>query len=236
MFSGLIQQIGVVASHSRNHLSVQIPSGVKIKLGDSLAINGVCLTVMRQLKISKAVTLFFDVSQETLAKTTLGSLFPRTKVNIERALSPKDLLGGHIVQGHVDGVGRVDKIIRQKDGIVMYISAPKEILRCIVSKGSVTVDGVSLTTVQVTKKTFSVTLIPFTLTRTTLSNLQKGDHVNLEADIIAKYVMQSLRGAKRRTDPIIQIIAGTYLQVRSNLKRIDPLEIAAAIRRPRNDR
>ena len=192
MFSGLVQKIGMIASHSRYHLSVQIPSDMKCKLGDSIAINGVCLTVTRKIKLAGAVSVFFDVSEETWSKTTLGNLLLRTKVNIESALSLKDTLGGHIVQGHVDGVGRVERVNQQKTGWVMNISAPKEILKYIVSKGSVTVDGVSLTAVDVTKKIFSIALIPFTLSHTTLGNLKKGDRVNLEADIIGKYVEKYL--------------------------------------------
>lgn len=193
MFTGLIQKVGTVAIQNKDQIGIKARFPMKCRPGDSIAVNGVCLTLTGQLWRSNTVILFFDISKETLSKTTLGNLPRGSKVNIERALTLKNTLGGHIVQGHVDGVGSVAKITPQKDGRMMYFEAPAEVLAYVVPKGSVTVDGVSLTAVSVKGRTFSTALIPFTLTHTTLGKLKKGDKVNLEADIIGKYVAKYLK-------------------------------------------
>lgn len=192
MFSGLVQQIGHISNHSRKRIGVQIPN-FKAKLGDSIAINGVCLTLVKTTKNLGSLHYFFDISPETVAKTTIGKLQPGDSVNVEGALTMKDSLGGHIVQGHVDGVGRLKKIQPQTSGKIYWFEAPKDILKFLVPKGSVTVDGVSLTVVNLTKTGFSVALIPFTLENTNLGQLRVNDPVNLEPDIMGKYVAKFMR-------------------------------------------
>lgn len=187
MFSGLIQYQGEIAQKKKSSINVQVPS-MKTKLGDSIAVNGICLTVTKQKKVGRKLDLEFDVSEETLIKTTLGGWKIGQIVNIEPSLKLSDLMGGHMVQGHVDGVGKLVKVVDQTSSREIWFKGPKEILKYIVPKGSITVNGVSLTAVKVTKKGFSVALIPVTWKHTDLGQLKPGDSVNLEADIIAKYV------------------------------------------------
>ncbi len=192
MFSGLVQHIGTIVSNHRNRISVRVVLP-KTKLGDSVALNGICLTVTRLARSGKENELAFDVSKETQRKTTIDNWKPGLHVNVERALRATDALGGHIVQGHVDGVGRLAKIVDVSGSKEYWFQCPRAISRYIVPKGSVTVDGVSLTAVKVSNKAFSVALIPYTLTHTNLGKLKKGDSVNLEADIMGKYVSKYLR-------------------------------------------
>ena len=156
-------------------------------LGDSIAVNGCCLTVAA----CDGETFTADVMHETLAKTSLGALEPGARVNLERAVTPTTRLGGHIVQGHVDGTGTVVSRMPSEHWEVVEISLPADLERYLVAKGSITVDGISLTVVSVEPgrdQSFTVSLIPETLARTTLGSKQPGDVVNLEVDVIAKYV------------------------------------------------
>ena len=162
------------------------------KLGDSIAINGCCLTVVDL----QDGTWSFQAGPETLAKTTLGRLQTGHRVNLERSLPANGRLGGHFVQGHVDGVGRVATIDSDGEWITMWFSVPTPLTRQMVSKGSVAVDGVSLTLVDVEPDRFSVALIPHTLEVTTLGRKQAGDGVNIETDIIGKY-MEKMLGETR---------------------------------------
>ncbi len=155
-----------------------------LSLGDSVAVNGVCLTVVG-VEIEK---FRFEVGPETLSLTNLGQLMPGSRTNLERALRVGDRLGGHIVQGHIDGVGQLVKRDRDGDWETIWISCPVELTRQMVRKGSIAVDGVSLTLVSVTADMFSVALIPHTLTVTTLGLKTAGESVNLETDLFAKYV------------------------------------------------
>ncbi len=191
MFSGLIKTTGLISHKTKTRLGVDV-SGLSAKLGDSVAINGVCLTVSNKTQ-GKKPRLFFDLSQETLKKTTLQQLKLGDLVNVEPALKMADSLGGHIVQGHVDGVGRVTRILNEDTMKKIFFEAPQSIMQYVVSKGSMTVDGVSLTTVDISSREFSVALIPYTLEHTNLHLLKKGDSVNLEADIIGKYVSKYLK-------------------------------------------
>ena len=187
MFTGIIQSVGEVASSSGRRLAVRIPDS-RGRIGDSLAVNGICLTITRQQGRPPRRVAFFDVSPETRKRTTLADLRPGTRVNLEHPLRLSDELGGHLVQGHVDGTGRVMEI--QPDstgGQIMWLSAPAEVSRYLVPKGSVAVDGVSLTVVKAGRGRFSVALIPHTLSHSNLGRLKKGDPVNLEADLFAKY-------------------------------------------------
>ena len=161
-----------------------------VVLGESIAINGVCLTVVAGC--SEACS--FEVSPETLRRTNLGELQRGSPVNLERALRLSDRLGGHIVQGHVDGMGRLNARRRDGEWEIFWFGCAAELAAQMVSKGSVAVDGVSLTVVDVTADSFSVALIPHTLKSTTLGSKSTGGSVNLETDVLAKYVWKCLRG------------------------------------------
>jgi riboflavin synthase len=159
-----------------------------VKLGDSIAVNGVCLTVTE----FNASTFVVDVMAETLKRTNLGRLVPGDRVNLERALRVGDRLGGHIVSGHIDGVGSILREEKQDIARIIEISAPPGVARYTIEKGSITVDGISLTIVSVTDHSFTLSLIPHTANMTTLGFKGVGDTVNLEADIIGKYVERLL--------------------------------------------
>jgi riboflavin synthase len=160
----------------------------EMAIGDSLAVNGACLTVVER----NGDTLHFQAGPETLQRTNLGELNPGDAVNLERPLAVSDRLDGHFVQGHVDGMGRIAERIRQGDWELVWFSCSPELTAQMVSKGSVAVDGVSLTIVEVAADRFSVALIPHTLTHTTLGHKGPGASVNIETDLLAKYVHKYL--------------------------------------------
>jgi riboflavin synthase len=200
VFTGIIEELGLVESLEQQgdavRLTVRGPRVVEdAGLGDSIAVNGVCLTVAEQA----GETFTADVMQETLDKTGLGQLAPGAQVNLERAVTPTTRLGGHIVQGHVDGTGAVVSRTPSEHWEIVEIAFPDRLAPYLVEKGSVTVDGISLTVVAVDDGTgsFSVSLIPETLARTTLGTRRPGETVNLEVDVIAKYVERML--GPRRT-------------------------------------
>ena len=183
MFTGIVREVGRVVEFDGSRLVVDAPT--KAEAGDSVAISGVCLTVLPGSRLA------FDVVPETLSRTTLGGLKPGDRVNIEPVLRVGDPLGGHNVQGHVDGIGHVRGI-----GEPVWIDAPPDILRYAIEKGSITVDGVSLTIAALDDAGFAVALIPHTLAETTLGDLQPGAPVNLEADVFAKYVERLLEARR----------------------------------------
>jgi riboflavin synthase len=194
MFTGIVEELGVVDSVEDQgdavRLTVRGPLVVSdAKEGDSIAVDGCCLTV-----VSRSDSAFTaDVMRETLDKTSLGSFAPGTRVNLERAVTAEKRLGGHIVQGHVDGTGTIVRRSPSEHWDIVEIAVPDGLTRYLVEKGSVTVDGVSLTVVSVGTRSdaaagFTVSLIPETMARTTLGLKQPGDPVNLEVDVIAKYV------------------------------------------------
>jgi riboflavin synthase len=198
MFTGIVEELGVVESLEDQgdavRLTVRGPHvTVDARLGDSIAVNGCCLTVAQR----DGETFTADVMRETLDKTSLGALEPGGRVNLERAVTAQTRLGGHIVQGHVDGTGTVVRREASAHWEVVEISAPPGLTRYLVDKGSVTVDGVSLTVVEAGESSFTVSLIPETLARTTLGIKQAGDRVNLEVDVIAKYVERLLTHAPK---------------------------------------
>ena len=182
MFTGIVRERGRVAAFDGTRLSVE--TSTEADLGDSVAIAGVCLTVVGRENGSLA----FDVVSETLARTTLGSLAAGDEVNVEPSLRAGDPLGGHLVQGHVDGVGRL-----RERGELTWFDAPAEIVRYCVEKGSIAVDGTSLTVAATDDEGFAVALVPHTLEVTTLGALAPGDRVNLEVDMLAKYVERLAR-------------------------------------------
>ena len=182
MFTGLVQEVGRVVSFDGTRLRVE--STLAASVGDSVAIDGCCLTVVD----GDRRTLAFDAVPETLSRTTLGGLEPGAGVNLEPALRAGEPLGGHYVQGHVDGVGRVRSIEPEGDGKRAWFDAPDDVLRYCVEKGSIAVDGVSLTVAAVDDTGFAVALVPHTLAVTTFGSLAPGNNVNLEADVLAKYV------------------------------------------------
>ena len=193
MFTGIIEELGSVAAveDQGDAIRLTITADTVLSgtgLGDSISVNGCCLTVA---ELGDA-TWTADLMQETLDKTSLAGVVPGDRVNLERAVTVDKRLGGHIVQGHVDGVGEVISRSPSEHWDVVEISLPAHLARYLVDKGSITVDGVSLTVVEARDTSFTVSLIPETLARTTLGARRVGDRVNLEADVIAKHVEKLL--------------------------------------------
>jgi len=190
VFTGLIAALGDVAEVRERPdgalVSVRTELARELSTGDSIAVNGVCLSAS-QLD-DDGGGFGADVMRETLTRTSLGSLQPRSRVNLELPLRASDRLGGHVVQGHVDGVGRVADVREDGFARVITVETAPEVLRYVAAKGSIAVDGVSLTVVAVDDDRFSVALIPETLQRTNLGSVRPGTTVNLEVDVIAKYV------------------------------------------------
>ena len=188
MFTGIVEELGrVVAAGDGGRARIALHAPVvssDAEPGASVAVNGVCLTVVDR----KGDTLSFDLADETLARSTLGGLRPEDRVNLERPVTLLTRLGGHIVQGHVDGVGIVRSVEPVEGGSTMSIQVPFNLVRWIVEKGSITVDGVSLTVAASIGNVIRMALIPHTMAATTLGRRRPGDRVNLEVDILAKYV------------------------------------------------
>lgn len=193
MFTGIVEEVGEVALIETRKLAINATLVMEdLKLGDSISINGTCLTVVEHTGDRFAV----DLSPETLRRTSLGDLKTGGPVNLERALSASGRLGGHIVQGHVDGTGRVTSLKPEEDCLILRVRAPKRLMPYIVEKGFVAVDGISLTVVKRGGSSFTLSVIPYTLRNTNLREVAVGDRVNLEADILAKYVESLLSGQK----------------------------------------
>jgi riboflavin synthase len=193
MFTGIVEEIGQVVALNGHSLTVRAHKVIQeIEPGASIAVNGTCLTVTHLDNNSFTI----DIMEETLKRTNLGGLKPGDRVNLEGALTLSRGLGGHLVQGHVDATGNVQSITRLDGSLLITISASPAIMRYILEKGFVAVDGVSLTVVEWNKSTFSVSIVGFTRENTTLGNIRVGHTVNLEADIIAKYVEQFITGKK----------------------------------------
>ena len=197
MFTGIIEEVGEIQSIKKGANSAVITIKAStvlgdLHLGDSVALNGVCLTAVSIGKNNYSV----DVMHETLRRTNLGELKSGSKVNLERAMAANGRFGGHIVAGHIDGTGIVEEITKDETAVWYRISAGEELLRYIVEKGSIAIDGISLTVARVSGKDFSVSIIPHTQGETTLSERKVSDVVNLECDIIGKYV-ERLCGAKK---------------------------------------
>ena len=189
MFTGIVEELGVVAKITDNAMTVQASKVTEdLKLGDSIAVNGTCLTAVNFSRTDFSV----DLSPETMRRTSLGQLSEGSPVNLERALLASDRMGGHIVQGHVDGTGRVMSSRVDGDSIIFRIRVPKRLNPYIVEKGFIAVDGISLTVVKRGASSFTLAVIPYTLKNTNLASASIGGRVNLEADILAKYVKNLL--------------------------------------------
>jgi riboflavin synthase len=193
MFTGLIQKLCQVKSIDRTGRTMRLKIDLgqlddDVKIGDSVAVNGCCLTVTELA----GPTAGFDISAETIEKTNLGKLAPGKNVNIEPALKPTDRLGGHFVSGHIDGTAKITAIEKQDRFANIKFKAPPELLEQMIPKGSVAVDGISLTIAAMDNESFTVALIPETLAKTTLGSANLGDSVNIETDIIVKSVRKYL--------------------------------------------
>ncbi len=193
MFTGLVERAGRLIRLQQDGPGARmvVDGGdmtAAAKLGDSIAVSGCCLTVVA----SEASAVAFDVGPETLRRTVLGDLAVDSRVNLERSLRMGDELGGHLVTGHIDGVGQLVRREDEQEWSTFWITAPPQLMRQMASKGSIAVDGVSLTLVDVDDESFSVALIPHTLDVTTLGMRQVGDRFNLETDVLAKYVERQL--------------------------------------------
>jgi riboflavin synthase len=194
MFTGIIEDKGKVhvlePRGQGKRLTVIFPSHLTdLQVGDSINVNGVCLTAVDQ----KGPRVQFDLSAETLEKSALGDLKEGEEVNLERALRVTDRLGGHIVTGHIDGVGIITGKREERDFLQLKIRVPRDLSRFVVRKGSIAIDGASLTVNEVVEEELDITLIPYTLSKTTLSGKKVGDRVNVETDILGKYVERILR-------------------------------------------
>ena len=195
MFTGLIEEIGTIKEIKKGASSAKLTISAKTvlegsKTGDSIAVNGICLTVTSLTP----QTFTADVMHETLNRTSLAGLRAGSRVNLERAMPADGRFGGHFVSGHIDGTGSITSISRDDNAVIYAITAERQILRGIVEKGSVAIDGISLTVVAVNDKTFTVSIIPHTADNTILPDKRPGDPVNLECDIIGKYVDRLLQG------------------------------------------
>ncbi len=191
MFTGIVEEVGAVESATPSRLTVSASKVVAdLKVGDSICINGTCLTATSTTEAGFTA----DVVPETLRRTNLGSLVSGDPVNLERSMAIGDRFGGHIVQGHVDATGEVASIEKEGDALLVNFSAPASIMRYVVEKGFVAVDGTSLTVVNCGAQSFTVTIIPHTRDNTVFASRKVGDRVNLEADIIAKYVERMASG------------------------------------------
>ena len=201
MFTGLIEEKGRVVRATPGSGGMKLAVEAKVvsrdaKIGDSIAVNGACLTAV---EVSPPI-LTFDVVRETVERTTLGRLRPGDPVNLERPLRLGDRLGGHMVLGHVDGIGTIREIRKSGAETLFRFEAPSEIMRFVVEKGSIAVDGISLTVADVGPNSFSVAVIPHTLANTTLGDASVGGGVNLETDIIGKYVYKLMGKAEPTSD------------------------------------
>jgi riboflavin synthase len=198
VFSGIVEETGTVTTASGDTLSIRGQViFVDLKPGDSVAVNGVCLTV----KEMKQPFFTVNVMPETLKRTNLGELKPGHRVNLERAMTLSSRLGGHLVQGHVDATGTVKAVVWEGDAELLTLTAPPELMRYVVDKGFIAVDGLSLTAINVTDETFTVSLVAFSRQHTTIADRKPGDRLNLEADIIAKYTERFTTRRESRITP-----------------------------------
>jgi len=197
MFTGLIEAVGTVTdvapTSSGFTMTIRTPMGSELRQGDSVAVNGVCLTATTCSESGWTA----DIGPETARVTTLGTLAPGRSVNLERSMRADGRFGGHFVQGHVDGVGIVDAVRQDGESFWIAIRIPANLEPYVILKGSIAIEGVSLTVARIERDTVHVMIIPFTWAHTTLSSLRAGDRVNLECDMVGKYVARSMELAAR---------------------------------------
>ena len=202
MFTGIVEEAGVIEKIKPTARSIEMTvranvCGKGVKVGDSVAVNGCCLTAVKIATKGKAKLIQFDLLQESWSRTNFQFAKPGSLVNLERSLRANGELGGHFVTGHVDGLGKIIKWERAGKDHVLDIAAPADVMKYLVFKGSVAVDGISLTVAAVQKKSFRIWIIPHTFEVTVLRERQVGDAVNLEADLLGKYVERFLAARKR---------------------------------------
>lgn len=205
MFTGIVEEVGKVLQIEKGSRSSILHIGGKLifedlKIGDSVAVNGVCLTVTTLSSASFTA----DVMSETLSRSSLGALTKNSPVNLERAMAANGRFGGHIVSGHIDGTGTICNIKKDDNAIWYTIKTPQKLMRYIVEKGSIAIDGISLTVAGVTKDNFSVSIIPHTARATILSTKAIGDMVNLENDVVGKYIERFLTVPPSETEAVQQ--------------------------------
>jgi riboflavin synthase len=215
MFSGIIETTGTITAVEQTNVGARLALTTtmplaEVSLGESICVNGTCLTVT---EIGTA-TLGFDVSAESLRRTNLGNLAAGDQVNLERSLRVSDRLSGHVVSGHVDGVGRVDSIVPEGDSFLYTFAIPSELSRYLVEKGSIAVDGISLTVFHCSPTRFSCAIIPHTHHVTTLRNRKAGDPVNIEVDMQGKYIEKFVREA------VAAALAGPLQELRDEIAAI----------------
>lgn len=209
MFTGIIEETGTILSAGNGKIRIAAQKVLDgTKTGDSIAVNGVCLTVTEMTSCGFTA----DVMPETLSRSNLGSLKKGGSVNLERAMAADGRFGGHFVSGHIDGTGTILKMQKDGNAVWVYISAPRPILNLIIEKGSVAIDGISLTVAKIDEKEFAVSVIPHTGEETTLLNKKPGDIVNLENDVVGKYVqkLMSLRdsGQNEKDNKLLDWLKG----------------------------
>ncbi len=197
MFSGIVEKLGIVKTLSSNgqcwHFGIHVKNIFEdLKIGDSIAVNGVCLTVTHV----EAETFFVTAVPETLRVTNLNRLRRGDSVNLERAVKPETRIGGHFVQGHVDGIGEISSLAQQGEAWLVSFSMPKSLAKYLVNKGFITIDGMSITIIETWAKSFSVAFIPYTIQHTVVQFYRRGTKVNLEVDILAKYVEKFLEARR----------------------------------------
>ncbi|MBI4234315.1 MAG: riboflavin synthase [Chloroflexi bacterium] len=201
MFTGIVEEVGKLVERRGAALRLKASRVLEgTRVGDSIAVNGACLTVTSL----EEATLTFDITPETERRTNLGFLTPGSPVNLERSLAYGGRMGGHLVQGHVDGVGRVLSITPEGDSHIFRFEAPAPIMRYVVEKGFMAVDGISLTVTGQGDSWFTVAVIPYTFRNTGLGSRKPGDVVNLEVDILAKYLERLLRGEGSEASPYVR--------------------------------
>ena len=211
MFTGIIEEIGTVKEVRHGHRSAVVTiSAEKVlsgtSIGDSIAVNGVCLTVIAMDDDSFSA----DATPETISRSSLGQMHRGSRVNLERAMAADGRFGGHIVMGHIDGTGKVSRVIKDDNSVLLSIEAAPELMRYIIEKGSIAIDGISLTVAEVWESGFTVSVIPHTASATTIGWMVAGTTVNLETDIIGKYAEKFLMPEKRSRKGITAEMLSEY--------------------------
>jgi len=204
MFTGIVEETGTVESIRQSDNAIQLAVRARVcargtEVGDSIAVNGCCLTVTKIRRVARAARLHFDLLRETWERTSLQFVPRGSLVNLERPLAANGRLGGHFVTGHIDGMGKIARWEREGADHVLDVTAPQDVLRHVVFKGSIAIDGISLTVARVTRTGFRLWIIPHTFAITALRERKVGDRVNLESDLLGKYVAQFLAARKTRS-------------------------------------